>query len=86
MDDAVATCGKVIKTYNEEIKTIPTNFEKKNINCKTHSFYILLAFKLIIIALLIAVRIYILFLDSAKLTIVWIKITTFFKSRVSIIL
>ena len=66
MDDAVATCGKVIKTYNEEIKTIPTNFDKKNINCKTHSFYILLAFKLIIIALLIAARIYIYFFLTAQ--------------------
>ena len=29
---------------------------------------------------------YILFLDSTKLIIVWIKITTFFKRRVSVIL
>ena len=34
----------------------------------------------------IYIHIYIIFLDSTKLKIVWIKITTFFRRRVSIIL
>ena len=49
------TCDEVIKSYDEEIKTIPTNFDEKNITCKTQSFYILLTFLLVAITLLIAV-------------------------------
>ena len=37
---------------------VPTNFNEKNIACKTQNFYILLAFLLINITLLIAVSIY----------------------------
>ena len=29
MDDSAIMCNKVIKTYDEEIKTIPTNFHEK---------------------------------------------------------
>ena len=58
MDDSVIKCDEVIESYDEEIKTIPTNFIEKNVTCKTQSFYGLLAFLLITIALLIAVRIY----------------------------
>ena len=43
---------------DEEIKAIPTNFNEKKLSCKTQSFYILLAFSLITIALLITVSIY----------------------------
>ena len=43
-DDSVITCAEVIKSYDEEIKTSPTNFDEKNITCKTQSFYILLTF------------------------------------------
>ena len=43
-DDSVITCDEVIKSYDEEIKTSPTNFDEKNITCKTQSFYILLTF------------------------------------------
>ena len=58
MDDSMITCDEVIKSYDEEIKTIPKNFnEKKAIN-KTQNFYILLAFLLITFSLLIAVSIY----------------------------
>ena len=39
-------------------KTIPTNFMKKYITCKTQSLYILLAFLLITLVLLISVSIY----------------------------
>ena len=55
MDDSAIICDEVIKSYNEEIKTIPTNFNEKNITCKTQSFYILLTFLLIAIVLLILV-------------------------------
>ena len=45
---------EVIKSYNEEINTISTNFNEKNIICKTQSFYILIT----ITSLLIAVSMY----------------------------
>ena len=45
------TCDEII--YAEE-----TNFNEKGITCKTQNFYILHAFSLIIIALLIVVSIY----------------------------
>ena len=32
------------KSNDEETKTIPTNFNEKNITCKIQNFYILLAF------------------------------------------
>ena len=51
-------CDGVIKSYNEETKTIPTNFNEKKASCETQNFHILLAFLLITIALLIAVSIY----------------------------
>ena len=44
--------------YDEIIDLKETNFNEKNVTCKTQSFYILLAFLLITIALLIAVNIY----------------------------
>ena len=47
---------EVIKTYDEEIKAIPTNFNEKKITCKTQNF--LFTVLLITIALLIAARIY----------------------------
>ena len=53
IDNSVITCDEIIdeeaKSYDEETKSFP-----KNIICETESFYILLAFLLIIIALLIA--------------------------------
>ena len=58
MDDSVITCDKVIEPYDEQTKTIPTNFNEKNIAFKTQSFYILLAFLLITITLLMFVSIY----------------------------
>ena len=57
MDDLMNTCNEVLKSYDEKIKTIPTNLTEKNIICKTQSFYILLAFFLITTLLLIAVSI-----------------------------
>ena len=55
MDDSEIISDEVIKPYDEEIKTIPINFNEKKVTCKTQNFYILLAFILIAIGLLIAV-------------------------------
>ena len=49
---------EVIESFDENIKTIQTNFNEKNISCKALNFYIILAFLLITIALLIAVSRY----------------------------
>ena len=46
------------KSNDEETKTAPTNFNEINITYKPQNFYVLLAFLLITIALLIAVNIY----------------------------
>ena len=51
MKDSVIICDEII-----DVKE--TNFNEKNITCKTQSFYILLTFLLITITLLIAVSIY----------------------------
>ena len=58
MDDSVITCDEIIESYNKERKTVPTNFNKKNVTCKIQNLFILLAFLLITIALFIAVSIY----------------------------
>ena len=55
MDDLTIVCDEVIEPYNEEIKAISLNFNEKKVTCKTQSFYILLAFLLITVVLLIAV-------------------------------
>ena len=39
MDDSVITCDETIKSYDEEIKTVPTNFNEKNIICKIVLFW-----------------------------------------------
>ena len=57
MDDSTIICDEVTELYDEEIKTIPTNFNKKKVTCKMQGFYILILFLLITIALLIAVSI-----------------------------
>ena len=54
MDDSAIRCDEIIE---EETKTVTTNFHEKSENCKTKSFYILLAFLLITTALLIPVSI-----------------------------
>ena len=43
MDDSAIMCHEVIQSYYEETKTVPTNFNEKNITCKTQHFDILLA-------------------------------------------
>ena len=57
MDESAITCNRIIESYNEETKTIPTNFNEKKAICKTQNMYILLAFLSITIVLLIAVSI-----------------------------
>ena len=63
MDDSAIICVEVIdgdaklsrKDDNDETKTISKNSNEKKATCKTQNFYILLAFLLIIIELLITV-------------------------------
>ena len=58
MDDSAIICDEMVESYDEETKTIPINLNEKKATCKKQNFYILLAFLLITIALLIAVSIY----------------------------
>ena len=58
MGDSAITYDEIIESNDEETKAVPTNFNEKKASCKTQIFYILLAFLLITIALLIAVSIY----------------------------
>ena len=57
MDDPVIIFDEVIESYKEETKTIPTNFNEEKVTCKTKNCYILLAFLLITLTLLITVSI-----------------------------
>ena len=54
MDDSTITCDEIIESYDEEIKTILTNFNEKKTTCKASNFCILLVFLLITIELLIS--------------------------------
>ena len=56
MDDSAIMFDEIIESYDEETKTLPTDFNEKKATCKTQNFYILLAFLLITIALLIKYR------------------------------
>ena len=55
MDDSAITCDEVIESYDEETKSIPTNFNERKM--KIQNFHTLFLFLLITIALLIAVSI-----------------------------
>ena len=55
---AAITCDEIIESYHRETKTILTNFNENKAACKMQNFYILLAFLVIIVALLIVVSIY----------------------------
>ena len=35
VDDSTIICDEVIESYDEEIKTTPTNFNEKKVTCKT---------------------------------------------------
>ena len=50
-------CHKITESCDDETKTIPTSFNEQKTTCKTQNYYILLAFLLITIELLIAVSI-----------------------------
>ena len=52
VDDSMIMCDEVIDSYNEETKTISTNFNERKAICETQNFYILIALLLITIALL----------------------------------
>ena len=58
IDDFAITFDELIESYNEETKTIRTNFNEKNPICQRQIFYILLAFLLITIAVMIAVIVF----------------------------
>ena len=53
MDDSAIMCNEIIESYNEE-----KNFNEKEAICKRQNVCILLAFLLIIVALLMPVSIY----------------------------
>ena len=57
MDISVIICEEIVESYDEETKTIQTNFNEKKATFKMQTFFFLLAFLLITIALLIAVSI-----------------------------
>ena len=57
MDHSAIMRDEIIEPYGEETKTIPINFNEKKATYKTQNFYILLAFLLITIPLLMAVSI-----------------------------
>ena len=57
MDISVIICEEIVESYDEETKTIQTNFNEKIATFKMQTFYFLLAFLLINLALLIAVSI-----------------------------
>ena len=44
MDDSVISCDEAIESHDEETKTSPTNFNEKNIICKTQNSYVLMFF------------------------------------------
>ena len=58
MDHSAITFDEVVESYDEKTKTILTNINEKKATCKMQSFYVLVAFLLITIALLIVVSIY----------------------------
>ena len=38
MGDSAITCDEIRESYDEETKTIPTNFNEKKATCKTKNF------------------------------------------------
>ena len=56
-DEVIDVDAKVSPNDDDKTKTIPTNFNEKKATCRMHSFYILLAFLLTTITLLIVVSI-----------------------------
>ena len=58
MNDSAVTRDENVKSFYEETKTIPAYSDEKKVTCKTQYFYVLLAFLLIAITLLIDASIY----------------------------
>ena len=58
VDDSAFTCDEAVESYYEKAKTIPTDINKKKATFKCKNLYILLAFLLMTIALLIDVSVY----------------------------
>ena len=56
-DEVIDVDAKVSPNDDDKTKTIPTNFNEKKTTCRMQSFYILLAFLLTTITLLIVVSI-----------------------------
>ena len=56
MDDSAIMCDEIIESCEED--TEAKSHDEKKATCKTQHFYILLAFLLITIALLVTVSIY----------------------------
>ena len=56
-DEVIDVDAKVSPNDDDKTKTIPTNFNEKKATCRMQSFYILLAFLLTTITLLIVVSI-----------------------------
>ena len=44
MDDSVIAYDEIIEPYDEETKTVPTNFNKKNATCKQNIYIFYLPF------------------------------------------
>ena len=50
MDDSAILCNEIIESYDKETKSVPTNFNEKNVTCRIQNVHLLLAFLLITIA------------------------------------
>ena len=74
MDDSVITCDEIIE------ETVSANVNEKNAVYKTQSFFILLAFSLTTIALLIAVNIYCYLIKYRTKTDIYYHFTTKIKN------
>ena len=66
MVDSKIMCDEVIESYLKETKNIRTSFGEKEATCKMQNSYILLAFLLNTIALLIAIGIYVIWKNSKQ--------------------
>ena len=66
IDDLAIICDEIMESYDEETKTILSDFKEKKEACKTKNCYILLAFLLVTIELLIAANIYCYLIEYQK--------------------
>ena len=58
MNNSAIMCDEALEQYDEDTKTIPTNFNEKKATCKMQYFFTLLPFSLIAIELLPAASIF----------------------------